>query len=237
MSIRISRHDYGYFVYQENTNARPASGGENWIIHQEGVAQLDKYYNRWDFVPKIGGKVIDWKYTPKNGYVNVKYHDIPLGQNIGETCRIRLDREIDCYITQTKDDNSSLKMTQPDKYYCTNRTEDDISTILCSHIDSFKTRDFAFGRTAPIKIIPSIHVGLLLILALNPGKATTDFTNAAAYWSVKCDIVFEVDKDSLYAHQSQVHATVDEVVMIEKKLNYTRDDHYILPLNFPIYGS
>lgn len=70
----VPRHINLYTVLRVNSN-RTLIG---YISNDEGLPHIDKFVDRFNFVPKIGQKIIDWHYKPENVFLTIKIMDIPL---------------------------------------------------------------------------------------------------------------------------------------------------------------
>ncbi|CAH1106980.1 unnamed protein product [Psylliodes chrysocephalus] len=56
------------------------------LPHYIGVYQLDRYKHRFNFIPKIGETIINWKYTPAFGFISCKGHDILYCRDESDIC-------------------------------------------------------------------------------------------------------------------------------------------------------
>lgn len=207
MILGVPRHTDAYCALL--TNSSRALG--NYATHDEGCYKLDEYLHRWNFLPKCGEKVIDWEYKCKNGFLNIKAHDVPGydGQNLAF-----LDRSMHANMSrvgiasQSKDGQVTVA---PENEVMMSSTR----TLLNSY--SLIDDPMLFGVDSTVtpsgKTVPLIYFGLLPIPAINPSKEQTDFLNAAGNWSVTCELTIELDYGSTFAQGKASHAASDNVLL------------------------
>ncbi|KAK9687235.1 hypothetical protein QE152_g36590 [Popillia japonica] len=88
------------------------------------------------------------------------------------------------------------------------------------------------------KNIPLIYIGILPVPQLNPSVATTNFQNSCAYWSVKADMICEIDSNSIFTQQKDIYSGPDDVYLRLSSANaHECDWTQVRPLNLNTYGN
>lgn len=213
----------------------------NYPKHTNGPPILDKFIDRFNFVPTIGQKVIDWQYSPQFGYIDVKAHEVPYVVNDSDivyTNNVFSHIPQKIQVTCTKEATTSAKVGVNNDVHSTQQTtQKDVLYYTIDGAKVFAPYDNSGPKTAVHKAVPLIHMGLIPTPALNPATDNTTFQNSCAYWSVKCDIIIEYNLESAFHHkaQSRAHAYNDQIVFIpsREKNNYG----YIQPIALESFGA
>lgn len=207
MILGTPRHLDTYMAIVTNSDRKVG----NYATHDEGPNKLDEYIDRWNFLPKCGQKIIDWKYKCRNGHLNLKPHDIPCydGENLGFLDRALHANMSRVGIVSQAQDGVPLISPENEIMQGTLRTK----LNQYQHIDDLTAFALDNKISGSSKSIPLITFGVLPIPAINPTLDTTNFLNVAGTWSVVCELTIELDYNSCYAQGKASHCTPDNVLV------------------------
>ncbi|KAK9737470.1 hypothetical protein QE152_g10688 [Popillia japonica] len=180
---------------QTNNRAPESADRTKYPTNECGWYKLDNYYNRWNFMPKIGETIIDYSYKPVNGIIQWKRHFVPYDTNDSDTAfnmasngtTLPVKTTIkNFYNTNTKrlevnlaNGTISSAYTTAQMYHEPNQLDllkmsVDPTKVLSSNIKEVRNKN-----------IPLIYIGILPVPQLNPSVATTNFQNSCACSLIK----------------------------------------------------
>lgn len=231
MCMGVPRHVDMYACLRINSN----NGVPGYSTHNEGVYQLDRYMNRFQFLSHIGEPIIEWNYTPSFGFLSCKDHDIPFA--IGDTDTGYTQNILDKMPAQilTSLTKNGVVKVKP-SINTQNFESGNIKDLLGFSVDGSKVFAPHYANPkSPKMCVPNIYFGILPTPALNPSTDNTNFQNTAAYFAVDAEMVLEYDCDSVFPHQLPAHGESTEFVAFpaRDKLRYEQID----PLGFETYGN
>lgn len=233
MCLGVPRH----FDFYANLRLNSPRTLANYIPHDEGVYLLDRHMHRFNFPPRIGDVIIDWQYTPNNGIIVCKAHDVPYSIGDSDTVYAKgLAANLTSKLTvsQKKDGNVAISPNYSSLEHDSSNV--DHTKLMKFSIDGNQILDV--HRKVPAekahKVVPQIYFGILPTPQLNPANDNTNFQNTAAYYSVVAEIIVEYNCDSIYPYGLSPHCPPDEVVFPTRDIVQYDD---INPIALESFGS